>query len=87
MMRSTIIRSPKDFGQLVRASRLQKALTQAQLAQLAGLETKQISRIETTVNEPRLSSALAICAALGLDLWAGAAQSQPGPAPDIADIF
>ncbi|WP_041527225.1 helix-turn-helix domain-containing protein [Paracoccus aminophilus] len=62
------IRSSKDFGDLIRRCRQLAGLTQAELAQRAGLETKQISRIETATNVPGLNSILALCAALDIEL-------------------
>ena len=87
MQASTIIRSPGDFGNLIRRHRRGQALTQAQLAARAGLDVKQVSRIETATNEPRLSTMLALCAALGIVLQAENDGAAPALAPDIADLF
>lgn len=62
------IRSAKDFGDFIRWRRQLAGFTQADLAQRAGLETKQISRIETATNVPGLNSILALCAALDIEL-------------------
>lgn len=62
------VRSAKDFGDFIRRRRQLAGLTQAELAQRAGLETKQISRIETATNVPGLNSILALCAALDIEL-------------------
>lgn len=62
------VRSAKDFGDFIRRRRQLAGFTQAELAQRAGLETKQISRLETVMNMPGLNSILAICAALEIEL-------------------
>ena len=84
------VRSAKDFGDLIRRRRQLAGLTQAELAQRAGLETKQISRIETATNVPGLNSILALCAALDIELGLRV-PDEAGPsshaAPSIEDIF
>lgn len=84
------IRSSKDFGDLIRRRRQLAGLTQAELGERAGLETKQISRIETATNVPGLNSILALCAALDIELGIRGpdetASSLPA-APSIEDIF
>lgn len=79
------IRSLKDFSDLVRRERRARGWTQAELGQRAGLATKHVSRLENGANEPRVSTMLAVLAALGTELSATPlGQAAPG---EIGDIF
>lgn len=84
------IRSAKDFGDLIRRRRQLAGMKQAELARRAGLETKQISRIETATNVPGLNSILALCAALDVELGLrdpDEAAPSPHAGASIEDIF
>ncbi|WP_172329475.1 helix-turn-helix transcriptional regulator [Mangrovicoccus sp. HB161399] len=85
-MTATTLRDPAELGHALRRQRRLLGLTQHQLAARAGVDPKQISRIETAAHEPKLSTLLAVVAALELDL---AIQPRGGgsSAPGIEDIF
>lgn len=86
-MQGTAIRSLQDISDLVRRRRREMGLSQKEFADRAGVETKQISRIETGANEPKASTLLAIIAALGLDLRAVERQKDTTDDLGIEDIF
>lgn len=56
------------FGNFVKTARLQKSMTQHEVATLAQIEQAYLSKVERGVREPSLSIALRICDALGLDI-------------------
>ena len=62
------IRSAADLGQRVRAERLRRGLTQAQLAALHGTTQRWISMVEGGKDATRLGSALRLLSTLGLIL-------------------
>jgi transcriptional regulator with XRE-family HTH domain len=55
------------IGRRLRAERTKRFLTQAQLAQKAGISQKQLSKIENDEVEPRFSTILSLADALGVD--------------------
>jgi transcriptional regulator with XRE-family HTH domain len=55
------------IGRRLRAERTRRFLTQAQLAQKAGISQKQLSKIENDEVEPRFSTILSLADALGVD--------------------
>lgn len=56
------------FGDFVKNARLQKNLTQQEVATVAKIEQAYLSKVERNVREPSLSIALRICDALALDI-------------------
>lgn len=76
-------RSVSDLGQILRQARRAQRMTQAQLALRAGVQPHHISNIENGVTNPKMSTVLALLAALDLD-WQ-IAPRKPGAA--IEDIF
>lgn len=56
-----------EFGQLVRKSRQSKHITQETLAELCELSTRHVSSIETGKANPKLDTALKLCAACGIN--------------------
>lgn len=58
----------KDFGERVRVARVQKGLSQAEVAFAVGVNQSQYCRIETAKREVDLMTAMRICQLLGLDL-------------------
>ncbi|WP_432257110.1 helix-turn-helix transcriptional regulator [Limimaricola sp. AA108-03] len=56
------------MGQQLRQARKAKGWSQGDLAERAGTDPRQISRIETAAHEPKLSLLLAVVAALEMDL-------------------
>ena len=67
-MDASIFRDVKALGQQLRQVRKAKGWSQGDLAERAGTDPRQISRIETAAHEPKLSLLLAVVAALELDL-------------------
>ena len=55
------------IGRRLRAERTRRFLTQAQLAQKAGISQKQLSKIENDEVEPRFSTILSLADALGAE--------------------
>jgi transcriptional regulator with XRE-family HTH domain len=55
------------IGRRLRAERTRRFLTQAQLAQKAGISQKQLSKIENDEAEPRFSTILSLADALGVE--------------------
>lgn len=100
-MRSAIIRGKDDLGHAIRRRRREIGWTQDELAARSGLAAKHVSRIENGLLEVRLSTVLALAAALGLDLsvtrrFGGDASDSPpasaepsgtGNPPAVEDIF
>lgn len=74
------IRSAADLGQLVRAERLRRNLTQAQLAALHGTTQRWISMVESGKDATRLGAALRLLGTLGLVLEARESGAPRGPA-------
>ena len=71
-----------DPGKIMRRARKKQGLTQAELAEKAGVSTMTIRRYESGDRKPRLEEALKISRALGLalkDLFSG-----PRTRPDEA---
>jgi len=55
------------IGDNLKRQRIRKALTQEDLAQLAGLTTASVARIERNETEPRMSTLRKLAKALDLD--------------------
>jgi transcriptional regulator with XRE-family HTH domain len=55
------------IGRRLRAERTRRFLTQAQLAEKAGISQKQLSKIENDEVEPRFSTILSLADALGVE--------------------
>lgn len=55
------------IGRSLRAKREERFMTQARLAEAAGLSQKQVSRIENNEVEPRFSTILKLAETLGVD--------------------
>lgn len=58
--------APTDVGRNLRRLRLQKKLTQQQLADMASLTRPAVTQIETGVRSPRQSTAESLARALGV---------------------
>lgn len=58
----------KSIGKRVKASRIHRKMTQAELAEKAGMSDVYISRIETGVRSPSLGSLLKIVLVLNVPL-------------------
>ncbi|MEZ4366197.1 MAG: helix-turn-helix transcriptional regulator [Kofleriaceae bacterium] len=58
----------KRFGAAVKRARIKADLTQAALAEAAGVTDETVSRLERGAFEPSLSTAVAVAAALGVRL-------------------
>nr|WP_046346846.1 helix-turn-helix domain-containing protein [Sphingomonas changbaiensis] len=78
------IRSPKQLGSLIRQARLQRSMTQKDLADLIGTYQKTISQIENGNPGAKLETMFSILAALDLDLEL---VSRRKSRPDLGDIF
>ena len=57
-----------DLAQSLRTARLERSLTQEQLANKLGLRQRQISDLERSANDPRLSTIQNVSRALDLEL-------------------
>lgn len=82
---SQIVRSPLQFGNIIRCARRDRGWTQSQLADHAGLRQELVSKIETGHAGTKLSSIHALFAALSLDLVVEARNARH--AVNIEDIF
>ena len=80
-----IARSPRQLGNIIQRTRKQRALTQTELANLAGLRQDMVSKIETGHEGTKLSSIYALFGALDLELIVDTRSGRP--AKDIEDIF
>lgn len=67
---STAIRTAEDLGRQVRAARKAQGLTQAELAELAGVGTRFVSELERGKDTARLGLALELARLVGVDLLA-----------------
>lgn len=66
--RSNRAESLKEFGERIRAQRIEKGLTQLELAEGAGVDRKTISRIENSRFSPSLINIYAIADALEVEV-------------------
>jgi len=64
------IRSPEDLGRQIRAARKAQGLTQAQLAETAGVGTRFVSELERGKETARLGLSLEIARLVGIDILA-----------------
>jgi HTH-type transcriptional regulator/antitoxin HipB len=62
-----LARSAKQIGNLIRSERKHKALSQNQLASMAGLRQASVSAIENGAPNTKLNTLLTALAALGLE--------------------
>ena len=77
-----VVTAPQ-LGQLLRAARKQRKLTQAQVAGRLGLSQNRVSHLESHPDELSLKQLLGWCAVVGLDLLlAERALSSPAAAPE-----
>jgi len=86
--------NPKDVARAVRQHRVAAGLTQAELAEHAGLAFETISRIESGREPPSLRTAIGLADALAvsLDAVVGHRPGQPTPreprfAPDVRRLL
>ena len=82
---STLARTPRQFGNIVRRRRQALGLNQTQLGEKAGLRQETISLIETGNPAAKMKTMLAVLAALDLEFRIG--PRTKGSAKDIEDIF
>ena len=64
------IRTAEDLGRAIRARRMSLGLTQAELAMQAGVSRPTVMAIEQGKETARIGLALALCADLGIQLFA-----------------
>lgn len=64
------IRSTRDLGRQIRAARKAQGLTQAQLAEIAGVGTRFVSELERGKDTAQLGLALELARLVGIDLVA-----------------
>ena len=62
------VRDSDSFGNLVQFHRKKRGLTQAQLAQLAGIGKTAVFDIENATKQPRLSTILAVLNVLNIKM-------------------
>jgi DNA-binding XRE family transcriptional regulator len=70
------LRPRYDFIAAVVKARAERGWSQADLARELGLPRSAISRLEAGDTDPRLSTVVAVCSALGLPLRIGPARSE-----------
>lgn len=64
-----LVRSAKDLGARIRARRVEKGLTQTQLAELCGTSLRLISELERGIRtEASVTTVLRVCSRLALDV-------------------
>ncbi|WP_373355922.1 helix-turn-helix domain-containing protein [Pseudoroseicyclus sp. CXY001] len=80
-----IARTTKDLGQVLRAARKAKGLTQAELAARAGVWQRTVSNIETGTSGAKAETIFDLLAALDLELRI-VPRSKMTP-HDLEDIF
>lgn len=80
-MRDTIVKTVEAFGAAVRQRRLEKGLTQVELADLVGVERKWVVRLEAGNSSAELGNVFKAMKALDLDLEMLEAGSRPTPPP------
>jgi Predicted transcriptional regulator with C-terminal CBS domains len=85
-MHTQILRDATSLNQALRSRRKELGFTQEDLGRRAGLAAKHVSRIENGTHEPKVSTLLALIAALGLELALGEV-GRLAPAPSVEDIF
>ena len=80
-----IARTTKDIGNVLRAARKAKKLTQAELASRSGVWQRTISSVETSASGAKLETIFDILAALDLEIHiVPRSKMKPG---DLEDIF
>jgi HTH-type transcriptional regulator/antitoxin HipB len=79
-----IVRLPSQLGALVRSARLERNMTQQQLASLIGKQQKTISAIENGSEGTKLDTLLSVIAILDLDLQLVPRRKD---GKDITDVF
>lgn len=80
-----IVRTTKDLGNALRNARKAKNLTQAELADMAGIWQRTVSTIETSANGAKAETIFDLLAALDLELHV-VSRSKSKPS-DLEDIF
>ena len=63
-----IIRIPDQLGPMLRAARVQRGLTQADLARQLGVTVQAVSRLETQAGQASFDRIHRLCLLLGLDI-------------------
>ncbi len=92
-MRDTPIKTIEALGQAVRARRLEKKLSQAELAQRMGVERKWVVRLEAGNQAAEIGNVLKAMKVLDLELKAIEPGSKPIPVraptltPRVRDVF
>lgn len=82
---SDLARTPRQIGAIIRRTRKMRGWTQTQLAERAGLRQETISVIESGAKPSKLTSILAVLAALDLEFKVG--ERSKGRAQDIEELF
>lgn len=65
-----LLRNPADLGKQIRAARRAQGLTQAELAETAGVGTRFVSELERGKSTAQLGLALDLARLVGVDLLA-----------------
>lgn len=68
-MANTKVRTPADLGKLIRLRRRDVGLTQAQLAQLAGVGNRFLSELERGKPTAAVGLVLQVASVLGLEIF------------------
>lgn len=77
----TLILTPSQLGQVLKAARQARKLSQAALASRLGLSQSRVSHLEAHAEELSMAQLLAWSAVLGLE-WSVGARAASGTAPD-----
>lgn len=85
-MPADVIRIPEQLGTLLRAARLRRGLTQADVAKRLGVSTQAVSRLENNAGRASFDRIHRLCLLLDLDLLlrskGAGADSTPSPQPE-----
>ena len=66
----TVIHTPADLGNLIRAERKSKGFTQTKLAHYSGVGINFVSNLENGKETAEIGKALRVAQTLGIDLFA-----------------
>lgn len=77
------LRTPRDLSAIIRGARIDRGLSQEDLAVRSGVSRKMINELERGASDPRMSNVLAILDSLGLALNARRAESEKAPGIDL----
>ena len=77
------LQTGRQLGQLLRAARKQRGLTQAEVGARLGLSQNRVSHLEGHADELSVKQLLTWSAVVGLELNLAPRQAPPGIAPEV----